>query len=1627
VSRLKKISLYTSGSIGGLLLLLVIAGLILVQTSWFADFARQKLISALEESTGGRAEIGALTVDLGHLTIRIRDFVLHGTEPTDADPFFRLRLLELRVKLLFAFSDMLDLQFLDVQDPRVNVMLRPDGSTNIPQPKPTPPSQTSDLETVVNLAVKEFRITNGFIRFLDQNANFSGQGQNLRALLNYKLTPASYVGALSFDPLVLRAGQRLPLDLHVRIPLILEKDAIRVDGANIHSDRSAINVTASLEKMSAPILRAKLDARISVPEMRRTFGLLSGANATNAPKEFHAALAGTVNQKANAIQLARADLDLGNSAFRASSDVSSQVSGATRFTANIVLSEVLALFGVNDPKVSGNLQAAGHATFDTQGRYKVDGALGISGLRVTSGTTEVSNLRVTSPFHADPYLVSMDGLRLETFGGSIVAKVFLEKLQNLSAEAKLKNLSIPEIIAGLTGSPFGYDGLADGSIKANGNLKAPGASGYAAEAKLDVEPGHHGVPMSGRIDASYSGSSGNVRFDHSYLSLPNSRVDIAGVMDQRIDISFDSHNLNDLLPAVNFKAAQPLSALPVALDGGAASLYAQVVGKVADPQIHGHGEITDFSVERRPFDKLAFDFDASPSRASLSQGQLQGRGLEAKFDTALELAKWKPESASRLQANVAMHNADLAAIAALTGDSSLEASGTATTDIHVNGTYGNPLGNAQVQVIDGSVYRQPFSRFLAKVDLADQLITLSQLELDTAQGKITSNGSFRHPRESFTQGQAQVHLAIDGVQLAGIEALARQNAGISGVIHLTANSSGNLSQKAGNSSLTLSNLSADLSASDLRIQNQDAGRLTAVARTQNGKVSYNLDSDLAGSDVKVHGATALTGEYATTAEMIIRNLSVQKALQLASRADIPVKGDLTADANVNGTLANPNGRLQFKLSQAALYEEPINSFQGQVSYSNRAIEIPNINLDTPAGSVALNGSFNHPVGNMKEGSLQLKLTSSDMALEQVQHIRAQKAGFGGVLKLAADLSATLRDDRGRPQLLISKLNANVSADRLHLNEMPLGGIHFAAGTTGSKLDFRVDGDLARSQIHGNGHAELTGDYPLQAKLAFNNIRYSNVSPLLSTDLTERPSFEALVEGEAGVNGPAGNLDHLKGQLQLNRLSLETNSKTSVTGGPPIRAVKLQNKGPILLAMSENSIQIRQLEISGRDTSIKASGSVNLSNPKSPLSLTLRANLDLGLLQDANRDFYSSGSADLDTTIRGSFAQPVANGKIQLKNASLNYAQMPNGISNANGIILLNGTNASIQNLSGESGGGKVDFSGFVGLGNRVPNFNLKATASNVRVRYSGISATSDGSVTLIGNIRRSLLSGTISIERLEYASSSDAGSLLSAASTPPTAPSAPSPFLAGMRLDVRILTAPNIQVSSTYANRLSVLANLTVRGTATSPGMLGRVTVTDGQLVFFGNTYTVTTGTINFYDPDSISPVLNISLDTEAQGVNVTIGVTGPMDDLKLSYRSDPPLTFEQIVQLLATNTTPANPVIAAHQPAPRQESVTQMGESALIGQAVANPLASRVQRVFGLSQFKIDPSISNAAGPSARVTLQEKITSNITFTYISDISQINGQIIRIEWDLTNNLSIVGLRDYNANVSIEVFYTFTRR
>ncbi len=1630
MSRRKRFWLILSSSIAGGLALLVLVALLVVQSQWFGNFVKEKIIATTEESTGGHVEIGSFQFDPWHLTVRIRDFVLHGTEPAGADPLARVALLELRLKLFAGLKHTVDLAYLGLSEPKVNLIVNPDGTTNVPSPKiKKAPSQTSGLETVVDLAIGQFRIDNGLLMYAQKASQFSARGNNLRALLDFNNFNSTYRGSLQIDPLQISSGTGTPLALRVNLPVLLEKDAVSISGGSLSTTLSQVQVNAGLRDLNAPKITARVNANISLAEMQKTFNLPLDLAARGVPANLTAELNANYDQAANSIQLQAAHLALGQTNFEASGVMLPAGNQSIQFNGNLALDQLSRLAKLQPTQVDGALQLHGNAKMDSSSNYAVDGTLNSKGLGIRSGTTRLSDVQLSGPFHADPFLISLDGLKLSALGGNLSAKIFLEKMQNLSVEGHLSNFSIPVLARVFAGHPLGYDGSISGSLIAKSDLKAKSTDGLTAQAHLAISPGSAGVPLSGRIDGKFNGASGVIDLEKSYIAMPNSRLDLEGNINKQLNLALVSHNLNDFLPAANFGVAHPTTELPVTLQGGGvASINAQVNGNLSAPNVSAHASIDRFAVEGSAMQHLGLDLAASQTGAAVRNGVLTSQGLHSNFDASIGLKKWQPVARSPLSANLSVPNADLKSILALAGEKDLDASGKLNAEIHVNGTYGDPLGNASLQLVNGVVYSQPFDKVQMNVDLAHELITLSNLEIDAAGGQLLANGTFRHPSDSFQVGQAQFHLSSSDIQLANVRPLQQRSPGAAGVLKLVADGAGDLRKAGSETKFQISNISTDFSAQGLKVNNQAAGSLFAQARTSNGNVNYNVHSDFAGSAIQVNGQTSLSKDFATKAAASIQNLSVEKALAIAGQGDIPAKGTLSANANVSGTLTRPDATLDLTLTKAVVYTEPLNEFSTKLHYTNTQIDIPSLSLNIPAGALTASANYTHKDGDLNSGHIQARLNSSDIDLARIKHLGQANLGVGGGLKLMAEIAGDVRNSNGKPELLLSDANADVNAHSLKANNKDLGELHLTAKTQQHAVNFELDSNLAKTQLKASGQTQLSGDYTTHAKLTFGNIRYTNIAPFIPSDNPAKPAFDALVEGDASLDGPVLNLDALTARLQLNQLALNTAPLNSATGAPGVRKVQLQNEGPIIVALDHSVVKVQQLKIQGPKTYLQASGSASLKDTKNALGLNLKGDLDLGILQDADRDFFSSGNILLDASVHGSLSQPQVNGRIELKSANVNYAEAPNGLSNGNGVILLNGTNATIENLTGESGGGKIAVTGFAGLSPGTFLFNLHATANKVRTRYSGVSVTSSANISLAGTPRRSTLNGTVTIHRIAYGSSSDAGSILSSASVPPSTPSAPSPLLSGMRLDIRIITASDLRVVSTYAEQMSITSTLNVRGTAQDPGIVGRLNITNGQLVFFGNTYSVNTGSINFYNPNVIQPILDLSLETNAQGVDVTLGVTGPVSDLKLTYRSDPPLTFEQIVELLATNTTPSDPTIAAHQPTPPQESTSQMGESAVLGQAVANPLASRVQRVFGLTQFKIDPSFSGSNGqPSARVTLQQKIASNLTFTYITDVTQTNSEIVRVQLDITPAVSAVALRDYNGNVSVELFYKFQKR
>jgi translocation and assembly module TamB len=117
-------------------LAVVIAGLSwYASTPQFANKVRNKLITVLEDSTGGRVELGAFRWRVLHLEFEADNLTIHGLEGPGEIPYAHLDKLLVRVKIISLFRAKIGLNYLEIDKPVVHLIVNKDGSTNQPVPK----------------------------------------------------------------------------------------------------------------------------------------------------------------------------------------------------------------------------------------------------------------------------------------------------------------------------------------------------------------------------------------------------------------------------------------------------------------------------------------------------------------------------------------------------------------------------------------------------------------------------------------------------------------------------------------------------------------------------------------------------------------------------------------------------------------------------------------------------------------------------------------------------------------------------------------------------------------------------------------------------------------------------------------------------------------------------------------------------------------------------------------------------------------------------------------------------------------------------------------------------------------------------------------------------------------------------------------------------------------------------------------------------------------------------------------------------------------------------------------------------------------------------------------------------
>ncbi len=772
-------------------------------------------------------------------------------------------------------------------------------------------------------------------------------------------------------------------------------------------------------------------------------------------------------------------------------------------------------------------------------------------------------------------------------------------------------------------------------------------------------------------------------------------------------------------------------------------------------------------------------------------------------------------------------------------------------------------------------------------------------------------------------------------------------------------------------------ITAQVSANNLRVNHSEWNSLQLALTANPSQFSIQSASLVSAQQgqLTLNAHATLKHWSYVASDPIAASLSIQRLriaeLEQIANVQYPVEGEIAGTIELRGSELNPQGQGRIQINKAVVSDEPLNNLSAQFQAAGGTIR-----SNLVVGAAIANISF-----TPKTKAYEFKLQTSKIDLSKSHTVQAKNLPLKGVITISANGAGTVDN----PQLA-----ASVQIDQLQLQDTNFSRVSANLDVTNHLAKLALNSGVGGAMIRGNATVRLSPGYYTEASLDTSKF---DVDPFLAMYMPSRP---AGVRGETKlhltVRGPAADKTKLEAHLTVPVLDASYQS------------LQVAAAGPIHVDYANSVLNIQPATIKGTDTSLEFQGRIPVDKPEA-MAVSARGFVDLRLIQLLQPDVQSGGSIALDVNARGTLKNPGVNGQIRLQNASFSTEQMPLGVQALNATLQVSDTGIQITNGSGKLGGGQVTLGGSIIYRPQL-QMNVAVSANSVRLRYpEGMRTVFGADLTLTGNQQASLLQGRVLIDSLSFTSDFDLSSFMAqftGTSAPPTGQS----MADNLKLQIAVQSTSQLNAGTAQLG-IEGSANLRVIGTASNPVVIGRADLTSGDIFFAKNQYHLERGLITFANPNQTEPVLNMLISTTINQYNLNITIRGPIEKLQTNYVSDPPLPPIDIINLIARGQTTTEGAPAT------------FGASEVLAAGLGQ-VSNQVTKLTGIAGLQIDPLIGgDNANPSARVGIQKRVTKNFTFTFSTDVTQPQSEIVQGEYQLTKRWSVSVVRDQSGGFSMD--------
>lgn len=683
-----------------------------------------------------------------------------------------------------------------------------------------------------------------------------------------------------------------------------------------------------------------------------------------------------------------------------------------------------------------------------------------------------------------------------------------------------------------------------------------------------------------------------------------------------------------------------------------------------------------------------------------------------------------------------------------------------------------------------------------------------------------------------------------------------------------------------------------------------------------------------------------------------------------------LKGKLALNAHLEGSVAQPRGTIRLIGTNLDLDAQKLEKVDLLSKLDGKRIWIDPIKITVAKDeSIEGRGWFSY------EKAYQFGLVSKGISFTNIDKILDQKAVSG---KIAFDISGigTFEDPGIKGEIALKNL--------------------FIQGKPANDVNLHLDVHDQLASVSANSNFDFNASFHLKKKDFWLSVLFdeTDLSPYLK--ITGRDDFSGSLTGKMEAKGNTEAVERIEGFVDFSQLDLFFDQKQ----------ILHSRNFKIFFRNEEIFIPGIRLDLL-TEGYIEISGSGELSGP---LGFTLNGNLPLQgisfFVKDPT-DFV--GNISFSANLNGTLPHPDIQADVFLEKIGLTVPALSQKLHDTSGRIRITPQTITIDEIKGQLDTGRFDLAGTIDLeafepvrmllsinANALP-IQIPETMNmllNARLRVEG---TSDES-TIRGETI--ILEGTyykdVNLSLLQAVGQKKREAVL-----PPS--EIDLPFFKNMNLDISISRRYPFIIDNNLA-QLEITPDLHVKGNLQNPIVSGRLNIESGTIEYQKKTFIVKKGIIDFINPYKTEPLLDIQSEVNVRNWIIFLEISGTIDQLVFTLRSDPPETNGDILSILALGRTSREMIEGAGG---KTQSTEQM-----LAEIIASTFEKDIKKFTGIDTLEVESGANGDDPERIKVTVGKELSKRMAVKYSTESKQGEfSQRAIAEYKFHENVLLSGFQD----------------